>query len=171
MIKIAFSLFIAALMLFAAAKALSFNPLYLLGALALLTAFALIALSLMSHALRSVALSLGRYFSAAERQRRRHWFTLGRLEQTRLFALHRRRQQRYFYEREKKRLTRANDLKHSRTLAKAIERDLRAVAVHAPKDQLDAWRRQYKLYRRSAHIEGLIALQQTLLAYRHACNA
>lgn len=173
MIKIALSLFVAALLLLLTAAAFSALPLtyltkafYQIGALSLLASFALLFAALLLLAGKHSARAICRYFSGIERRQRRLWFIQGKLEQEQRLFFHRRLQTRYFLEAQKQRLTRANNRKHSHSLAKAIERDLVAIKAQVSADQFQSWRLQNQKYRRQANIEGLIALQQTIIAHR-----
>jgi len=173
MIKIALSLFIAALLLFLTAEAFSALPLlayltpafYQLGGLSLLASFALLFVSLLLLTGSQILRGIYRYFSGIERRQRRLWFVQGKLEQEHGLFFHRRLQTRYFLEAKRQRLVRANNRKHSRSLAKAIDRDLAAIKTQVSPDQFKTWRRQNQIYRRQANIEGLIALQQTIITH------
>ncbi|WP_374088627.1 hypothetical protein [Methylomicrobium lacus] len=174
MIKIALSLFIAALALFLAAEAFSALPLlayltqafYPLGALSLLASFALLFAALLLLAGKHILCAIRRYFSGIERRQRRLWFVQGKLDRERGLFFHRRLQTRYFLEAKMRRLTQANNRTHSRSLAKAIDSDLAAIKAQVSADLFKTWRRQNRAYRRQANIEGLIALQQTILTHR-----
>jgi hypothetical protein len=173
MIKTAFSLFIASLMLFLIAEALSLlqgqsfsKAFYPVGILSLLGSFALLFTHLALLAVRQTVRELCRYFSGIERRQRRLWFIQGKLDREQRLFFHRRLQTRYFQEARKRRLLRTNDRKHSRSLAKAIDTDLAGVKAVVSRDQLEAWKRQNRTYRKQANIEGLIALQQTIIAHR-----
>jgi len=174
MIKIALSLFIAALLLFLAAEVFAALPLlaylaqafYPLGALSLLASFALLFAALLLLAGKHILRAIRRYFSGIERRQRRLWFVQGKLEQERGLFFHRRRQTRYFLDAKMRRLTQANNRTHSRSLAKAIDSDLAAIKARISADQFKAWRRQNHDYCKRADIEGLIALQQTILTHR-----
>ncbi|MGR8940192.1 MAG: hypothetical protein ACU83V_05730 [Gammaproteobacteria bacterium] len=172
MIKIAFSLFIAALTLFFTAEILSFLPVsapekvfYHLGALSLLASFLLWLITLLLLAGKQIVRGICGYFSGIERQQRRRRFMLGKIEQERrLFSL-RTRQTRYFIDVKRKRLARADDRKHSRSLARAISRDLAMIKPRIPPERFKAWRLQNTQCRRQADIVGLIALQQTIIPH------
>jgi hypothetical protein len=173
MIKIAFSLFIASLILFLIAEALSLLPnqsfskaFYPIGILSLLSSFALLFTHLLLLAVRQIVREFRRYFSGIERRQRRLWFIQGKLDREQRLFSHRRLQTRYFLEARKRRLMRANDRKHSRSLAQAIDTDLAAIKSLVSTDQLEAWKRQNRTYRKQANIEGLIALQQTIITHR-----
>jgi len=174
MIKIALSLFIAALLLFLTAEAFSALPLlaylakafYPLGALSLLASFALLFTALLLLAGKHILRGLYRYFSGIERRQRRLWFVQGKLDREQRLFFHRRLQTHYFLEAKRQRLVRANNRKHSRSLAKAIDNDLAGIKARVSADQFNAWRRQNHAYRRQANIEGLIALQQTIITHR-----
>jgi hypothetical protein len=172
MIKTAFSLFIASLLLFLIAEILSLLPnhafstaFYPLGALSLLASFLLLFSYLSLLAVRQIIRECRRYFSGVERRRRRLWFVLGKLDREQRLFFHRRLQTRYFLEIRKRRLMRANDRKHSRSLANAIDTDLAAIKALVSADQLESWKRQNRTYRKQANIEGLIALQQTIITH------
>jgi hypothetical protein len=173
MIKTAFSLFIASLMLFLIAEALSLlqgqsfsKVFYPVGILSLLGSFALLFTHLALLAVRQTVRELCSYFSGIERRQRRLLFIQGKLDREQRLFFHRRLQTRYFLEARKRRLLRTNDRKHSRSLAKAIDTDLAGVKAVVSRDQLEAWKRQNRTYRKQANIEGLIALQQTIIAHR-----
>ncbi|MGJ0483415.1 MAG: hypothetical protein ACR65R_02640 [Methylomicrobium sp.] len=172
MIKIAFSLFIASLMLFLTAEGLSALPgqgfskaFYQIGILSLLASFVLLFITLLILASKQILQGFCSYFSGLEHGQRRLWFMQGKLDREQRLFFHRSLQTRYFLEAKKRRLTHANDRKHSRSLAKAIDSDLAAVKSHVSADQLKAWKRQNRAYRRQANIEGLIALQQTIMPH------
>ncbi|MEC4748846.1 hypothetical protein [Methylomicrobium sp. Wu6] len=172
MIKIALLLFIASLMLFLAAEALSLLPfayfnkaVYQIGALSLLASFALLFAALLLLAGKQILYAIRRYFSGIERHHRRLWFIQGKLDQEHRLFFHRRLQTRYFLEAKRKRLACANNRKHSLSLAKAIDRDLSIIKPHVSADQLKTWRLQNHVYRRQANIEGLITLQQTIITH------
>jgi len=172
MIKLAISIFIAALTLFLIAEAVFLLPasdlkkvFYQVGALALLASFSILFTHLI---LLTGILTIRRichYFSGTERQQRRQWFTLGKLEQEHHLFSQRTLKIRYFLNLKIKRLESANDRKHSRSLAKAIEQDLAMIKSHVPPDQFKAWQQQNTQYRRQANVEGLIALQQTIITH------
>lgn len=171
-IKIAFSLFIASLMLFLTAEGLSALPgqcfskaFYQIGILSLLASFILLFITLLILAGKQTVRGLCRYFSSLERGQRRLWFMQGKLDQEKRLFFHRSLQTRYFLEAKKRRLMRASDRKHSRSLAKAIDSDLAGVKSHVSAEQLKAWKRQNRAYRRQANLEGLIALQQTIMIH------
>ncbi|EIC29198.1 MULTISPECIES: hypothetical protein [Methylomicrobium] len=173
MIKTAFSLFIASLMLFLVAEVLSLLPsqafskaFYPIGILSLLASFTLLLSYLALLTVRQIIREFRRYFSGIERRQRRLWFVQGKLDREQRLFFHRRLQTRYFLEARKQRLTRVNDRKHSRSLAKAIDTDLAAIKSLVSSDQLEAWKRQNRTYRKQANIEGLIALQQSIVTHR-----
>lgn len=172
MIKIALSLFIASLTLFLAAEALAFLPiasltrvLYPIGASLLLASFSLLFITLLLNACKFIAKGICRYFSGIERGQRRLWFVQGKLDRERRLIFHRRLQTRYFLDVKRKRLELANTRKHSRSLSKAIIQDLAKIKPHVSAAQLGAWQQQNQTYRRQANIEGLIALQLTIIAH------
>lgn len=172
MIKIAFSLFIASLTLFLIAEGLGVLPgqsfskaFYQLGISALLASFALLSIALLILASKQILQGLCSYFSGLEHGQRRLWFMQGKLDREQRLFFHRSLQTRYLFEAKKRRLTRANDRKHSRSLAKAIDTDLAVVKPSVSADQLKAWKRQNRAYRKQANIEGLIALQQTIMTH------
>jgi hypothetical protein len=170
MIKIAFSLFIASLMLFLTAEILAVLPgqgfsktFYQIGISALLASFGLFFITLLLLAGKQIVQGFRRYFSGIERGQRRLWFMQGKIDQEQRLFFHRRLQTRYFLEAKKRRLMRADDRKHSRSLSKAIDSDLAGVKSRIPEDQLEAWKRQNRAYLRQTDIEGLIALQQLIM--------
>jgi hypothetical protein len=172
MIKIAFSFFIASLMLFLTAEVLALLPnqnfskaFYQIGISALLASFALLFITLLLLAGKQTVRGFCRYFSSLERGQRRLWFMQGKLDQEQRLFFHRSLQTRYFLEAKKRRLMRANDRKHSRSLAKAIDSDLAVIKSRVSADQLKAWKQRSRSYRKQANIEGLIALQQTIITY------
>jgi hypothetical protein len=172
MIKIAFSLFIASLILFLTAKTFTVLPIlglnkafYHIGLLSLLASFTLLFLTLLLLAGKQIARGIRHYFSGIERRQRRLWFIQGKLDQEQRLFFHRRLQTRYFLEARKQRLLRANNRKHSRSLAKAIDSDLAAIKARVSTDQLKAWKKQNHDYRRQANIEGLILLQRSIMIY------
>lgn len=169
-IKIAFSLFIASLTLFLTAEGLSALPsqsfskaFYQIGILSLLASFGLLLITLLTLAGKQIVRGFCRYFSGIERGQRRLWFMQGKLSQEQHLFFHRSLQTRYFLEAKKRRLTRADDRKHSRSLSKAIDTDLAGVKSRIPADQLEAWKRQNCACLRQTDIEGLIALQQLIM--------
>jgi hypothetical protein len=170
MIKIAFSLFIASLTLFLTAEILSALPgqdfsktFYQIGISALLVSFGLFFIALLLLACKQIVQGFCRYFSGIERGQRRFWFMQGKIDQEQRLFYHRRLQTRYFLEAKKRRLMRADDRKHSRSLSKAIDTDLAEVKSRIPADQLEAWKRQNCACLRQTDIEGLIALQQLIM--------
>jgi|AAFX01.1.fsa_nt_gi hypothetical protein len=172
MIKIAFSFFIASLMLFLAAEVLAILPtqnfskaFYQIGISALLASFALLFITLSLLAGKQIARGFCRYFSNLERRQRRLWFMQGKLDQEQRLFFHRSLQTRYFLEAKKRRLMRANDRKHSRSLAQAIDSDLARLKSQVSAEQLKAWKQRNRAYCRQANIEGLIALQQTIIPH------
>ena len=173
MIKIAVLFYLAALTLFFAAEGLSLlaisNPekiVFQLGAFALLASFAIMFITLLVITGRRVMQGICHFFSGTETLQRRNWFYQGKIEQQHRLFSHRMLKNRYFHEVKRKRLARANDRKHSRSLAKAIEHDLTLIKTHVPAAQFKAWRHQNNRYRRQADIEGLIALQQMIISQR-----
>jgi hypothetical protein len=172
MIKIAFSLFIASLTLFLTAEILSALPgqdfsktFYQIGISALLASFGLFFIALLLLACKQIVQGFCRYFSGIERGQRRFWFMQGKIDQEQRLFYHRRLQTRYFLEAKKRRLMRADDRKHSRSLAQAIDSDLALLKSRVSVDQLKAWKQRNRAYRRQANIEGLIALQQTIMTH------
>lgn len=172
MIKIALSLFIASLALLFTAEAFSFLPIavsakafYPLGALSLLISFALLFITLLLISGKHIVRGICRYFSGIERRQRRLWFFQGKLDQQRRLFFHRRLQAHYFLETKRKRLARTNTRKHCRSLSKAITQDLAKIKAQVSADQHKAWHRQNSRYHRQTNIEGLIALQQTIITH------
>jgi hypothetical protein len=172
MIKIAFSLFIASLMLFLVAEAFAVLPIqvfskafYHIGILSLLASFALLFIALLFLAVKQIARGISHYFSGIERRQRRIWFIQVKLDQEQRLFFHRRLQTRYFLEAKKRRIMHANDRKHSCSLAEAIDSDLAVIKSRVSADQVKIWKKQNHDYRRQTNIEALIALQQTIITH------
>ncbi|WAK04082.1 hypothetical protein [Methylobacter sp. YRD-M1] len=128
----------------------------LLGALIILIIAALLAIP------KLVIRSALTYFSAGERLQRRLMFVQSQQEHVRQLFHFRALKVKYLSEMRRKRLLKANNRKHIRSLSKSIHKDLLAVKKELPKATFKQLRQDNIRYRKRQDIEALLKLQQKI---------
>lgn len=133
-----------------------FGSAMLLSALLILVMAALLAIP------KLVIRAALKYFSAGERLQRRLMFVQARQEHVKQLFHFRALKVKYLSEMRRKRLLKANNRKHIRSLSKSIHKDLLAVKKELPKTTFRQLRQDNIRYRKRQDIEALLKLQQKI---------
>lgn len=168
-IRIALLLFLAALPVFVAVEVLVRlavpvlpNALTALGSAMLLSAFALLISTGLWGAAKIIVSSALAYCSATQRAQRRLWFIQARQDKVKRLFYFKTVQINYINELTRKRLLQQNTRKHIRALAKAIDKDLRAIKTQLPETSYRQLQQDNILYRNQQNVEALLQLQQKI---------
>ncbi|MCX7094997.1 MAG: hypothetical protein NTY50_16305 [Methylobacter sp.] len=168
-IRIALLLFLAALPVFVAVEVLVRlavpvlpNALTALGSAMLLSAFTLLISAGLWGLAKIIVNSALAYFSAKQRAQRRLWFVQARREKVKRLFYFKTVQINYINELTRKRLLQRNTRKHIRSLAKAIDKDLRAIKTQLPETRYRQLQQDNVRYRNQQNVEALLQLQQTI---------
>lgn len=168
-IRIALLLFLAALPVFVAVEVLVRlavpvlpNALTALGSAMLLSAFALLISTGLWGAAKIIVSSALAYCSATQRAQRRLWFIQARQDKVKRLFYFKTVQINYINELTRKRLLQRNTRKHIRALAKAIDKDLRAIKTQLPETSYRQLQQDNILYRNQQNVEALLQLQQKI---------
>ncbi len=168
-IRIALLLFLAALPVFVAVEVLVRlavpvlpNALTALGSAMLLSAFALLISTGLWGAAKIIVSSALAYCSATQRAQRRLWFAQARQDKIKRLFYFKTVQINYINELTRKRLLQQNTRKHIRALAKAIDKDLRAIKTQLPETSYRQLQQDNIRYRNQQNVEALLQLQQKI---------
>lgn len=168
-IRIALLLFLAALPVFVAVEVLVRlavpvlpNALTALGSAMLLSAFALLISTGLWGAAKIIVSSALAYCSATQRAQRRLWFIQARQDKVKRLFYFKTVQINYINELTRKRLLQQNTRKHIRALAKAIDKDLRAIKTQLPETSYRQLQQDNIRYRNQQNVEALLQLQQKI---------
>jgi len=133
-----------------------------LGSAMLLMAFALLIISALLGISKIVARSVSDYSSSKQRVQRRLLFVQARQEQVKRLFYFKTLQLKYFSELNRKRLLKANNRKHIRSLSKAIDKDLLSIKKRIPSATFKQLQQENTRYRDQQDIEALLELQQKI---------
>jgi hypothetical protein len=133
-----------------------------LGSAILLIAFALLIISAMMGFFKAVVRSVSDYFSSKQRVQRRLLFVQDRQDQVKRLFYFKTMQLKYFSELNRKRLLRANNRKHIRSLSKAIDKDLLSMKKTMPATTYKQLQQENTCYRDQQDIVALLELQQRI---------
>jgi len=133
-----------------------------LGSAMLLSALAIPIIAALLAMPKIIFRTVLNYFSAGERLRRRLLFVQARQEHIRQLFHFRSSKIKYLHELRRKRLLKANNRKHIRSLSKSIHKDLLAVKKELPKATFKQLRQDNIRYRKQQDIEALLKLQQKI---------
>ena len=168
-IRIALLLFLAALPVFVAVEVLVrlampvlSNALTALGSAMLLSAFTLLISAGLWGLAKIIVSSALAYFSAKQRAQRRLWFVQARREKVKRLFYFKTVQINSINELARKRLLQRNTRKHIRSLAKAIDKDLRAIKTQLTETRYRQLQQDNVRYRNQQNVEALLQLQQTI---------
>ncbi len=168
-IRIALLLFLAALPVFVAVEVLVrlampvlSNALTALGSAMLLSAFTLLISAGLWGLAKIIVNSALAYFSAKQRAQRRLWFVQARREKVKRLFYFKTVQINSINELARKRLLQRNTRKHIRSLAKAIDKDLRAIKTQLTETRYRQLQQDNVRYRNQQNVEALLQLQQTI---------
>lgn len=133
-----------------------------LGSAMLLIAFALLIISALLGLSKIVARSVSTYFSSKQRVQRRLLFVQARQDQVKRLFYFKTLQLKYFSELNRKRLLKANNRKHIRSLSKAIDKQLLSIKKSIPGVTFKQLQQENSRYREQQDIEALLKLQQKI---------
>jgi hypothetical protein len=133
-----------------------------LGSAMLLSALAVLILTALLAMPKIIVRSVLNYFSARERLHRRLLFVQAQQERVRQLFHFRTLKIKYLNELRRKRLLKANNRKHIRSLSKSIHKDLLAIRKELPKTTFKQLRQDNIRYRKQQDIESLLQLQQKI---------
>lgn len=133
-----------------------------LGSAMLLSALAVLILTALLAMPKIIMRSVLNYFSARERLQRRLLFVQAQQERVRQLFHFRTLKIKYLNELRRKRLLKANNRKHIRSLSKSIHKDLLAIKRKLPKTTFKQLRQDNIRYRKQQDIESLLQLQQKI---------
>ncbi len=133
-----------------------------LGLVALFSAFALLLVAGLFVVIRLVLASCLDYFSARQRLQRRLLFNLAQQDRFKRLFYFRTLQINYLNELKRKRLLRANNRQHIRSLSKAINKDLQSIKQQLSKTTYLQLQQEYVQYRDQQDVEALLKLQHKI---------
>jgi hypothetical protein len=139
--------------------------LFLVGSETLLAGFSLLVLLGLSHLFKGIVVQLRHYFSASARAQRRVWFNVFKQDQRLRVHAGKMQQYLYFAAFKRKRLLQANDSKHSRVLAKVLQRDLKRCKKTLSKPLYTQWQKQLTYYASQHDVDNLLKLQQYITTH------
>lgn len=133
-----------------------------LGSAMLLVAFALLVISALLGIFKIAARSVSDYFSSRQRAQRRLLFVQARQDQVKRLFYFKTLQLKYFSELNRKRLLKANNRKHIRSLSKAIDKELLSIKKRIPGTTFKQLQQENARYRDQQDIQALLELQQKI---------
>lgn len=133
-----------------------------LGSAMLLVAFALLIISALLGISKIAARSVSDYFSSRQRAQRRLLFVQARQDQVKRLFYFKTLQLKYFSELNRKRLLKANNRKHIRSLSKAIDKELLSIKKSMPGATFKQLQQENARYRDQQDIQALLELQQKI---------
>jgi hypothetical protein len=133
-----------------------------LGSAMLLSALTVLILTALLAMPKIIMRSVLNYFSAGERLHRRLLFVQAQQERVRRLFHFRTLKLKYLNELRRKRLLKADNRKHIRSLSKSIHKDLLAIKRKLPKTTFKQLRQDNIRYRKQQDIESLLQLQQKI---------
>jgi hypothetical protein len=134
----------------------------LLGLATLLSAFALLLITGLFVMIKHIITSCVGYFSATQRVQRRLMYIQAKQDQLKQLFYFRTLQIHYFNDLKRKRLLRANNRQHIRSLSKAIDKDLLSIKQQLSKKSYQQLHQENVRYRDQQDIEALLKLQQKI---------
>jgi hypothetical protein len=133
-----------------------------MGSAMLLVAFALLIISALLGISKITARSVSDYFSSRQRAQRRLLFVQARQDQVKRLFYFKTLQLKYFSELNRKRLLKANNRKHIRSLSKVIDKELLSIKKNIPGTTFKQLQQENACYRHQQNIEALLKLQQKI---------
>ncbi len=133
-----------------------------LGLVALFSAFALLLVAGLFVMIKLILASCLDYFSARQRLQRRLLFNHAQQDRFKRLFYFRTLQINYLNELKRKRLLRANNRQHIRSLSKAINKDLQSIKQQLSKTTYLQLQQEYVQYRDQQDVEALLKLQHKI---------
>ncbi|MEQ1635279.1 MAG: hypothetical protein ABL903_01230 [Methylococcales bacterium] len=141
------------------------NVLLLVGTETLLVGSAMLLMLGFSVLLKTVFQQLYGYFSSYASAERHLCSRVLKRENFLKYLAGKKQQRLYFTEFKRKRLLRANNLKHTQQLSKTIRRDLKRISNSISKQTYQHLQKELKAYIRDYDVDSLLKLQQHIIEF------
>lgn len=158
----AFALFVAATLIVDLALPVPAGAVFKLASVLLLSALLLLLAAGLLLMAKAAISSCYRYFSSAERVRRRWLYMQGEQVRTGRLLYFRKQTLRYVHGQRIKRLEQADERRHLQSLARAVHTDLMVRKKHLPATLFKELQREHSRYRARRDGEALTRLQRKL---------